>query len=256
MPPTAPERHHTAVVSHRNFKLFHAKTGNPPKMSFFHFINCFALSFAPYFIAYKYSGINEYSSIWKCANASGGYLLTQLVKLLLLATFFPALDGEGFSILPEFLKSCADIVDVIGLHLLMTNFLAGKGEVRFVVGGLGWGFAHSVAHRLVLLWVGARGSAFTWRWVQTSLDSSSDLLLIVSLACLTWMITRSPNKAIVVPVLAMAVFSTFVYQTVAHTFSLYGWSLLAFRAVYSAATAFLTVIVYSANRTSSGRKND
>uniref|UniRef100_A0A8R1EQ12 BOS complex subunit TMEM147 n=1 Tax=Caenorhabditis japonica TaxID=281687 RepID=A0A8R1EQ12_CAEJA len=116
-------------------------------MSFFHFINCFALSFAPYFIVYKYSGINEYSSVWKCLNAAVGYLLTQLAKLLILATFFPALDGDGFSILPEFLKSCADIVDVIGLHLLLANFLAGKGEVRIVVGGLGWGFAHSVAHR-------------------------------------------------------------------------------------------------------------
>ena len=70
--------------------------------------------------------------------------------------------------LQEFLKSSADIIDVIGLHLLMTNFLAGKGEVRFVVGGLGWGFAHSIAHRLVLLWVGARGTAFTWRWIQVS----------------------------------------------------------------------------------------
>ncbi|CCD61625.1 BOS complex subunit TMEM147 [Caenorhabditis elegans] len=225
-------------------------------MSFFHFINCFALAFAPYFIVYKYSGINEYSSIWKCATASGGYLLTQLAKLLIIATFFPALDSEGFSIVPEFLKSSADIIDVIGLHLLMTNFLAGKGEVRFVVGGLGWGFAHSVAHRLVLLWVGARGTAFTWRWVQTSLDSSADLLVIVSLACLTWMITRTPNKFLVSPILAMCVFSTFVYQTVQHTFSLYGWSLLAFRFAYSIATAILTVVVYSANRTASTRKNE
>ncbi|EFO90236.1 hypothetical protein CRE_23701 [Caenorhabditis remanei] len=225
-------------------------------MSFFHFINCIALSFAPYFIVYKYSGINEYSSIWKCATASGGYLLTQLAKLLILATFFPDLDGEGFAILPEFLKSSADIIDVIGLHLLMTNFLAGKGEVRFVVGGLGWGFAHSIAHRLVLLWVGARGTAFTWRWIQTSLNSSADLMVIVSLACLTWMITRSQNKVIISPVLAMCVFSTFVYQTVQHSFSLYGWPLLAFRFVYSIATAALTVIVYSANRTTNARKNE
>ncbi|CAP34459.1 Protein CBG16516 [Caenorhabditis briggsae] len=225
-------------------------------MSFFHFINCIALSFAPYFIIYKYSGINEYSSIWKCATASGGYLLTQLIKMLLLATFFPALDGEGFSILPEFLKSSADIVDVIGLHMLMTNFLAGKGEVRFVVGSLGWGFAHSVSHRLVLLWVGARGSAFTWRWIQTSLDSSADLMVIVSMACLTWMITRSQNKTIITPVLAMCVYSTFVYQSIQHGFSLYGWSLLAFRFVYSIATAVLTIIVYSANRTSVARKNE
>ncbi|CAI5445439.1 unnamed protein product [Caenorhabditis angaria] len=223
-------------------------------MTFFHFINCFALSFAPYFIVYKYSGINEYSSIWKCATASGGYLLTQLVKLLILATFFPTSDVEGFAIVPEFLKNCADIMDVIGLHLLMTNFLAGKGEVRFLVGGIGWGFAHSIAHRAILLWVGARASAFTWRWVQTSLDSSFDLLLILSMAALTWMLTRSSNKLIIVPVLALCIFSTFIYQTVQNVLLITSWSILVFRAIYSISVASMTVLVYSVNRSSNSVK--
>ncbi|VDP39701.1 unnamed protein product [Heligmosomoides polygyrus] len=125
-------------------------------MTFFHFINCVALAYAPYFIAYKYSGLNEYSSFWRCAQASGGYFLTQLIKLLLLATFFPATDAEEFTVLPELLKSSADVVDVIGMHIVMTHLLNGKGEVRFLVGGLGWGAAHSVASSFILFWVGAR----------------------------------------------------------------------------------------------------
>ncbi|KAK5965040.1 hypothetical protein GCK32_003671 [Trichostrongylus colubriformis] len=125
-------------------------------MTFFHFVNCVTLAYAPYFIAYKYSGLNEYSSFWRCAQASGGYFLTQLIKLLLLATFFPAADADGFAVLPELLKSSADVVDVIGMHLIMTHLLNGKGEVRFLVGGLGWGAAHSVASSFVLFWVGAR----------------------------------------------------------------------------------------------------
>ncbi|KIH42241.1 hypothetical protein ANCDUO_27776 [Ancylostoma duodenale] len=76
------------------------------------------------------AGLNEYSSFWRCAQASGGYFLTQLIKLLLLATFFPATDAEGFSFLPELLKSSADVVDVIGMHIVMTHLLNGKGEVR------------------------------------------------------------------------------------------------------------------------------
>ncbi|PIO76412.1 hypothetical protein TELCIR_01528 [Teladorsagia circumcincta] len=56
----------------------------------------------------------------------------------------------------ELLKSSADVVDVIGMHLVMTHLLNGKGEVRFLVGGLGWGAAHSVASSFILFWVGAR----------------------------------------------------------------------------------------------------
>lgn len=56
----------------------------------------------------------------------------------------------------ELLKSSADFIDVIGMHLVMTYFLVGKGEVRFMSGGLGWGAAHSLASRLLPFWVGAR----------------------------------------------------------------------------------------------------
>lgn len=72
-------------------------------MTFFHFVNCIALAYSPYFIAYKYTGLSEYSSIWKCAYAALVYFLTQLVKMLVLATFFPASDGETFEILPVIL---------------------------------------------------------------------------------------------------------------------------------------------------------
>ena len=31
----------------------------------------------------------EYSAFWKCVQAGGAYLFTQLCKMMLLATFFP-----------------------------------------------------------------------------------------------------------------------------------------------------------------------
>jgi hypothetical protein len=69
-------------------------------MTLFHFANCAALAFSPYFISYKYSGLSEYSSIWKCGQAAIVYLLTQLGKMLMLATFFPTSDKDGFDFLP------------------------------------------------------------------------------------------------------------------------------------------------------------
>ena len=35
----------------------------------------------------------EYSAFWKCVQAGVTYLLTQLVKMLILATFFPASEA-------------------------------------------------------------------------------------------------------------------------------------------------------------------
>ncbi|CAD6188362.1 unnamed protein product [Caenorhabditis auriculariae] len=214
-------------------------------MTFFHFINCVALAFAPYFIVYKYSGINEYSSVWKCAQAGGGYLMTQLAKLLLLATFFPAAETDGFAVLPEFLKSCSDVLDVIGMHIVMSYLLAGKGEVRFISGGIGWGAAHSIAHRVLMLWVGARGSAFSWVWIQTALDSSSDLLLILSMAALTWMVTRSQNRIIVAPFLVLCVFHSFFYQCLYNYFHVSGWLLVFSRFAFSAFVAGGTIFSYA-----------
>lgn len=44
---------------------------------------------------------SEYGAFWKCIQAGGIYIFTQLVKMLALATFFPTADNvgeEGFDI--------------------------------------------------------------------------------------------------------------------------------------------------------------
>ena len=38
-------------------------------MTFFHFGNCVALAFVPYLITYKFSGLSEYSTFYKCVYA-------------------------------------------------------------------------------------------------------------------------------------------------------------------------------------------
>jgi hypothetical protein len=44
---------------------------------------------------------SEYGAFWKCIQAGGIYVFTQLVKMLALATFFPTADNigeEGFDV--------------------------------------------------------------------------------------------------------------------------------------------------------------
>lgn len=38
---------------------------------------------------------SEYGAFWKCVQAGGIYVFTQLCKMLILATFFPANDVSG-----------------------------------------------------------------------------------------------------------------------------------------------------------------
>ncbi|PAV83033.1 hypothetical protein WR25_02568 [Diploscapter pachys] len=214
-------------------------------MTFFHFVNCIVLAYAPYFITYKYSGLNEYSSFWKCIQAGIGYFLTQLIKLLLLATFFPASDSEEFALLPELLKSSADFIDVIGMHLVMTYFLVGKGEVRFMSGGLGWGAAHSLASRLLPFWVGARASAFSWRWIQQACSSSSDLIFFFAMAASTWMSTRNANRPLIFLLLFACVFHSFFIQLLIHE-GIQSWSLVIVRFIYSSLLALGALYAYAA----------
>ena len=46
--------------------------------------------------------------------------------------------------------------------------VSGKGSVKVLVAGLGWGFAELVLTRLVFLWVGARGVEFDWKYIHNA----------------------------------------------------------------------------------------
>jgi hypothetical protein len=46
-------------------------------MTLYHFANCLALAYTPYYLTYKYSGLAEYGAFWKvchglvCSSYSG-----------------------------------------------------------------------------------------------------------------------------------------------------------------------------------------
>ena len=45
-----------------------------------------------------------------------------------------------------------DIVDLVGLHLVMSR-TSGKAEVKFLVAGVGWATAELIMTRFIPLWV-------------------------------------------------------------------------------------------------------
>ncbi|GBL97513.1 Transmembrane protein 147 [Araneus ventricosus] len=171
-------------------------------MTLFHFANCIALASAPFFMTYKCSGLAEYGVFWKCIQAGAMYLVTQLCKMLLLATFFPATDLTGLGrmeTVTEFLKNTVDVADLIGFHIVMTKF-AGKGETKFLVAGLGWASAELLMTRLVPLWVGARSVEFDWKYLQMSFDSNISLVHHITTATLVWLWSRHDLRKTHLPI--------------------------------------------------------
>ncbi|XP_055408204.1 BOS complex subunit TMEM147 isoform X1 [Bubalus kerabau] len=144
-------------------------------MTLFHFGNCFALAYFPYFITYKCSGLSEYNAFWKCVQAGVTYLFVQLCKMLFLATFFPTWEGGIYDFIGEFMKASVDVADLIGLNLVMSRN-AGKGEYKIMVAALGWATAELIMSRCIPLWVGARGIEFDWKYIQMSIDSNISLV--------------------------------------------------------------------------------
>uniref|UniRef100_A0A8C9L191 BOS complex subunit TMEM147 n=1 Tax=Serinus canaria TaxID=9135 RepID=A0A8C9L191_SERCA len=150
-------------------------------MTLFHFGNCFALAYFPYFITYKCSGLSEYSAFWRCVQAGATYVLVQLGKPPnpnwegLGGTGDPKIQtGTNWEGLGEFLRATVDVADLGGLQLALGRG-GGRGELRILVAALGWASAELLTARCVPLWVGARGVEFDWRHLQMGLDSNISL---------------------------------------------------------------------------------
>ncbi len=75
----------------------------------------------------------------------------------------------------EFMKITVDLADLVGLYLVMQR-VSGKGQVKVLVAGLGWAFAELVFTRVIVLWVGARGIEFDWKYIQKSFDANISLV--------------------------------------------------------------------------------
>ncbi|XP_072836457.2 BOS complex subunit TMEM147 isoform X2 [Pogona vitticeps] len=183
-------------------------------MTLFHFGNCFALAYFPYFITYKCSGLSEYNAFWRCVQAGATYLFVQLCK--------------------EFMKATVDLADLVGLHLVMSRN-AGKGEYKIMVAAMGWATAELIMSRCIPLWVGARGIEFDWKYIQMSIDSNISLVHYIAMAALVWMFTRYDlPKHYRLPLtflLGVSVYKAFFMESFVHIFFLGSWTALLVKAV-------------------------
>ncbi|CAJ1062052.1 Transmembrane protein 147 [Xyrichtys novacula] len=229
--------------------VFFKREPRPDIMTLFHFGNCFALAYFPYFITYKCSGLSEYNAFWRCVQAGATYLFVQLCKMLFLATFFPTWEGGAgvYDFVGEFMKATVDLADLLGLHLVMSRN-AGKGEYKIMVAAMGWATAELVMSRCLPLWVGARGIEFDWKYIQMSFDSNISLVHYIAMAAVVWMFTRYDlPKSFRLPVtvlLALCVYKAFLMELFVHVFLLGSWTVLLVKAVLTGAISLCSLFLF------------
>merc|ERR1719382_1163996 len=175
--------------------------------------------------------------------------------MLFLATFFPMSDVEEeegehkFDFLNDFLRATVDMADLVGIYFVMSR-VAGRGSVKVLVAGLGWGFAELVLTRLVFLWVGARGVEFDWKYIQKSFDANISLLNFITLAALVWMWTKR-NAAhsagvtgVLSVVLGLACYKGLLVSGAATLLQLGSWATLLQDAVVSICLGLVSLQLY------------
>jgi len=221
-------------------------------MTLFHFINCLIVVYVPHYLAYKYSGLPEYRAFWKCAQAGGVYLLTQLAKMMMLATFCPTYEGSvqyesNFEIVGEFLKSSVDLIDLLGICFVLIK-IVGRSEARVLTTAIGWSTAEFMLMKLLVLWFEARGIEFSWRHLQNSFDTNINLIHYVALTALVaaWMKTNIPKG--LVPVILALIFilnyKQFVVDILAISLNLEQWKALVAKLILTLFIGFATLQVY------------
>ncbi|KAJ0175888.1 hypothetical protein K1T71_009047 [Dendrolimus kikuchii] len=221
-------------------------------MTLYHFGNCLALILAPYHMAYKYSGISEYATLSKCVYAGGLYIFTQLCKMLLLATFFPDTDSNyitgQYNVFLEILKATVDLADLLGMYFAL-NSVPGKGHAKILTSAVGWACAEVLVSRSILLWVGARGSEFDWKYVRSCAESNVALLQHSATAALVWLWTRSdlPRKhsPIVVSLLAITPYKGLIEDAIGSVLSLSAWAMLGLKAIHTTAISLTALGMYA-----------
>jgi len=100
-----------------------------------------------------------------------------------------------------------------------------------------------------MLWVGARGTEFSWIYILKCLESNVLLVQHITTATLIWLFTRHDlNKALkplVSLLLAVTVFKGVWLEGMLHILTLGPWLTVAVKALVAAIIGFCTLHIYS-----------
>jgi len=218
-------------------------------MTFLHFLNCALLTLAPNFVVFKATKLSEFRALAVCSWGVLAYIATQLVKMILLATFMPLseLSGASFDYTQEIPKSIFNFIDIMGVHFVI-NYISGcEGDLRILGVGLGWASAESIMMRVAPLWIGARSLEFDWSFVQIAVEANVSLLVNISFVALVWLWSRKKLDKTLQPVVILALFVHTMFPLVLSYLRLIlpSWTVLGIYASTALSLSLISRLLYS-----------
>lgn len=141
-----------------------------------------------------------------------------------------------------------DLADLLGLYIILKN-IPGKGHSKVLTAGIGWATAEVILSRALLLWVGARGAEFDWKYIQKCLESNITLVQHISTATLLWLLSRHDLKKnlkpLVIVLLILTSFKSLLLESFSQVFLISSWLLLLFKALTTLIISSFTIMAYS-----------
>ena len=86
-----------------------------------------------------------------------------------------------------------NLLDVFGLNLALEKRIVTETTAKVLAVGLGWAAAEALSNEFLTLVMNASGEEFTWIYLQRSIRSNLNSLMIIAFTCLVWMYRRK-NK--------------------------------------------------------------
>lgn len=148
----------------------------------------------------------------------------------------------------EFLKVTVDLADLVGLYIIL-NGIPGKGHCKVLTAGIGWATAEVILSRALLLWVGARGAEFDWKYIQKCLESNISLVQHIATVTLIWLWTRHDLKKnfkpIVTALLLFTSYKTLILDFLFKVLIIGPWIGLLIKAIVTLVIGGFTLMIYT-----------
>ena len=90
-------------------------------MTFYHFLNCALLAYGPLYVSYYGLGIAEERQWPICLRTGFLYLFSQIIKMILIATFIPISSSDSFHATTEIKRLFISLIDVAVIAFILYN---------------------------------------------------------------------------------------------------------------------------------------
>jgi hypothetical protein len=144
-----------------------------------------------------------------------------------------------FHLFEELAKSVISLIEILGVQqtlALTPNLSKFSAGTRILAIGLGMAFAESLSRCLIPIVMGARGSEFSWTYLELAIGSNISLLLHLAFVTFVWLRMRTDVNKATLPLIWSALIAYCALPSLDNYLTLGplhidSWTLMGFHAV-------------------------